>query len=250
MKILILAAGEGNRLKPLTEKIPKCMVKFKGKPIIDYILETCYNSGITDVTIVNGYKKDVLEKHLNNQNIKFLTNEKYNTTNMVSTLFCAKKFLTDDVIISYSDIIFNKEILKSLISSKDDFSVVVDKEWKKLWSLRMEDILSDLETLKIKGNKITEIGKKPKCYDNIEGQYIGLIKISKGVINKVIKYYEDLDKTRLYDGKDYDNMYMTSFIQMVIENLMDVSPIYTMGGWIEIDSIEDLNAYNKTEIEF
>lgn len=248
--MIILAAGEGSRLRPLTKNIPKCMVKFKGKPMIDYIIEASLNSEITDITIVNGYKSHVLEKHLNNQNINFITNEKYGTTNMVSTLFCAKEVLNDDVIISYSDIIYKKEILKSLILSEEDFSIIVDKEWDKLWSLRMQNPLSDLETLKIKENKIIEIGKKPKGYNNIEGQYIGLIKISKEIINKVIKYYEDLDKTRLYDGKDYDNMYMTSFIQMVIENLMDVSPVYTNGGWIEIDSIDDLDAYNRTKIKF
>lgn len=250
MKMIILAAGEGSRLRPLTKNIPKCMVKFKGKPMIDYIIEASLNSEITDITIVNGYKSHVLEKHLNNQNINFITNEKYGKTNMVSSLFCAKEVLNDDVIISYSDIIYKKEILKSLILSEEDFSIIVDKEWDKLWSIRMQNPLSDLETLKIKENKIIEIGKKPKGYNNIEGQYIGLIKISKEVINKVIKYYEDLDKTRLYDGKDYDNMYMTSFIQMVIENLMDVSPVYTNGGWIEIDSIDDLDAYNRIKIKF
>ena len=108
--MIILAAGEGSRLRPLTENIPKCMVKFKGKPIIDYIIEATYNSEITDITIVNGYKSHVLEKYLNNESINFLTNEKYSTSNMVSTLFCAKKFLNDDIIISYSDIIYKKEI--------------------------------------------------------------------------------------------------------------------------------------------
>lgn len=248
--MIILAAGEGTRLRPLTENIPKCMVKFKGKPIIEYILEAAYNSGITDVTIVDGYKSDVLQKHLNNKRVNFLTNKKYETTNMLSTLFCAKKIMNDDIIISYADIIYKKEILESLIAAKNFFNVVIDTEWKKLWSLRMEDPLSDLETLKIKDNKIIELGKKTNSYDNIEGQYIGLIKISKEVINKVIRYYENLNKSVLYDGKDYANMYMTSFIQMIIDNLMDVNPIFTRGGWIEIDSIEDLNTYNKTEIEF
>jgi 3'(2'),5'-bisphosphate nucleotidase len=250
MKMIILAAGEGTRLRPLTENMPKCMVKFKGKPIIEYILEVACNSGITDVTIVDGYKSNVLQKHLKNKGVNFLTNEKYETTNMLSSLFCAKKIMNDDIIISYADIIYKKEILESLIASKDFFNVVIDKEWKKLWSLRMEDPLSDLETLKIKDNKIIELGKKTKSYDNIEGQYIGLIKISKKVIDKVVKYYDNLNKSLIYDGKDFNNMYMTSFIQMIIDNLMDVNPIFTRGGWIEIDSIEDLNAYNKTEIEF
>jgi choline kinase len=250
MKMIILAAGEGTRLRPLTENMPKCMVKFKGKPIIEYILEVACNSRITDVTIVDGYKSNVLQKHLKNKGVNFLTNEKYETTNMLSSLFCAKKIMNDDIIISYADIIYKKEILESLIASKDFFNVVIDKEWKKLWSLRMEDPLSDLETLKIKDNKIIELGKKTKSYDNIEGQYIGLIKISKKVIDKVVKYYDNLNKSLIYDGKDFNNMYMTSFIQMIIDNLMDVNPIFTRGGWIEIDSIEDLNAYNKTEIEF
>ena len=248
--MIILAAGEGTRLRPLTENIPKCMVKFKGKPIIEYILEAAYNSGINDVTIVDGYKSDVLQKHLRSEEVNFITNKKYKTTNMMFSLFCAKKIMNDDIIISYSDIIYKKEILESLIASKYFFNVVIDKDWKKLWSLRMEDPLSDLETLKIKDNKIIELGKKTNSYDNIEGQYIGLIKISKEVIKKVIRYYENLNKLVLYDGKDYANMYLTTFIQMIIDNLMDVNPISTRGGWIEIDSIEDLNAYNKTEIEF
>ena len=167
MKMIILAAGEGTRLRPLTENIPKCMVKFKGKPIIEYILEAAYNSGITDVTIVDGYKSDVLQKHLNNKRVNFLTNKKYETTNMLSTLFCAKKIMNDDIIISYADIIYKKEILESLIAAKNFFNVVIDTEWKKLWSLRMEDPLSDLETLKIKDNKIIELGKKTNSYDNI-----------------------------------------------------------------------------------
>ena len=248
MKMIILAAGQGTRLKPLTNDKPKCMVEFKGKPIIDYILNATYDCGIKDVTIVNGYKKEILEEYLVNYNLKFYTNNEYDKTNMVSTLFCATDFMNDDIIISYADIIFKKEVLNKLIKSKEDFSVVIDKRWKELWSLRMEDPLSDLETLKIKDDKITELGKKPKTYDDIEGQYIGLIKISKSVINKVIKFYNSLERNKLYDGKDFDNMFMTSFIQIIIDDLMDVTPTYIEGGWIEIDSVEDLKVYNDKDI--
>lgn len=248
MKMIILAAGEGSRLRPLTNDKPKCMVEFNGKPIVDYILKATYECGIKDITIVNGYKGNVLEKHLANEELKFCTNDKFDKTNMVSTLFCAKDFMDDDIIISYADIIYKKEVLEKLILSDDDFSVVVDTDWKELWSIRMEDPLSDLETLKINNGKIIEIGKKPKNYGDIEGQYIGLIKISKSVINRVINYYETLDKNKIYDGKDYDNMYMTSLIQLIIDNLMDVNPIYIKGGWIEIDSVKDLNVYNDKNI--
>ncbi len=144
---------------------------------------------------------------------------------MVSTLFCAKEFMNDELIISYADIVYKKEVLEKLINSKDDFSVVVDREWRSLWSKRMENPLSDAETLKIKDGKIVELGKKPKSYNEIEGQYIGLIKISKRVLPKIIEFYENLNIDDIYDGKDFDNMYMTSFIQLVIDNLLDIKPI-------------------------
>ncbi|MDP3265871.1 MAG: phosphocholine cytidylyltransferase family protein [Sulfuricurvum sp.] len=243
MKMIILAAGQGTRLRPLTNDKPKCMVEYNNKPIIDYILETAKVCNIKNIAIVNGYKQEVLEEYLKDQGCTFFTNTNFDKTNMVSTLFCAKEFMDDDLIISYADIIYKKEILQKLISSEEEFSVVVDKGWRELWSLRMDNPLDDAETLKIKDGNIIELGKKANSYDEIEGQYIGLIKISKNTINKVIAYYDSLDKKQLYDAKDYDNMYMTSLVQLIIDNLMNVKPVLINGGWIEIDSTEDLIAY-------
>ena len=113
----------------------------------------------------------------------------------------------------------------------------------------MENPLEDAETLKIANGNIIELGKKPQNYEDIDGQYIGLVKISKSIIRKVVKYYESLDKDTVYDGKDFKNMYMTSFIQMIIDNLVNVKPIYINGGWIEIDCIEDLNSYRDYNYE-
>ena len=82
---------------------------------------------------------------------------------MVSTLFNAKEFMDDDIIISYADIIYKKEVLEKLIASSADFSVVVDEAWKNLWSLRMENPLEDAETLKIvDGNIVELIGPTPE----------------------------------------------------------------------------------------
>ena len=71
----------------------------------------------------------------------------------------------------------------------------------------MENPLDDAETLKIYKGNIIEIGKKTNTYKDIEGQYIGLIKISKKILKKIIKFYDNLDRNSLYDGKNFDNMY-------------------------------------------
>ena len=76
-----------------------------------------------------------------------------------------------------------------------------------------------------------------------------LIKISKRVIKTIINYYESLDRKKTYDGQNFDNMYMTSFIQMIIENLLDVQPVFIDGGWLEIDSLKDIEVYDKIGIQ-
>lgn len=249
MKTIIVAAGQGTRLRPLTDNMPKCMVPFRNKPIIDYIIEVLNSCNISDIVVIDGYKKEVLENHLKGKNIKFYTNEKFESTNMVATLFCAENEMNEDIIISYADIIYKKEVFEKLLNSKADFSIVVDKDWKQLWQLRMNNPLNDAETMKIdKNDNIIELGKKPKNYDEIQGQYIGLLKISKRILPKVKEFYNSLDKKAIYDTKTFDNMFMTSFIQLLIDNIIPAKAIYINGGWVEIDSNEDLAIYEVSEL--
>ena len=242
MKLIVLAAGKGERLRPLTNDRPKCMVEYKKKPIIDYIIKCAKDCKIKDIAVVGGYKKKILQSYLKDSNIVFYKNNNYNKTNMVATLFCAEDFMDDDLVISYADIVYKKDILKKLINNKNDFSLIIDRKWKDLWTQRMDDPLKDAETLKIKKKYIIEIGKKPKSYNDIHGQYIGLIKISKNILKKVITIYKKLDRNDEYDNQNFNNMYMTTFIQRIINNSIKAKPIFVDGGWVEIDSIKDLSS--------
>lgn len=239
MRVIILAAGQGTRLRPLTNDRPKCMVELDGKPLIEYQLDLFKKFNIKDINIVTGY----LEDKINFNGTKKFYNPNFETTNMVSTLFCAKELFdgADDILISYGDIIFNDSVFDAIEKANDKINVVVDKQWKKYWEARMDDPLRDVETLKIdKDGNIKELGKKPNSYDDIEGQYIGLIKIRKDMVVKVKEYYANLNKDLIYDVKDYENMYMTSFLQMLADSLIPLTPIYINNGWIEVDEPSDL----------
>jgi len=247
MKVIILAAGMGKRLQSLTKNQPKCMVEYKGKRIIDYTLESTKHYNLKNISIVTGYKNKVLEKYINDDNIKFYYNKNYKKTNMVYSLFCAEKEMNDDIIISYGDIIYDKKIFGKLLKSKGDFVVIIDKNWKKLWKIRMKNPLDDAETLKLdKKGYIREIGRTPKSYKDIEAQYVGLIKISKNAIPKVKKYYHRIRKNKKISGKDPLKIDMTGFIQLIIENLMPVKSEKINGGWIEIDTLKDLKSYERS----
>lgn len=248
MKAIILAAGTGTRLKPLTDEKPKCMVPWKGRPLIDHILDAMEQAGIKDTVIVDGAYKEVMREHLKGRPVRFCTNPRFAESNMVVSLFCAESEMNDDIIISYADIIYTPEIIKKLMQSTADVAVVVDKDWRKLWELRMSDPLADAETMKLdaKGN-IKELGKKPKGFEEIEGQYMGLIKFSGRMMSKIKAFYASLDRQAIYDGKKFDSMFMTSFLQLIIDRLSPIQAVFINGGWLEIDNLQDLKAYEKLD---
>lgn len=238
MKAIILAAGQGARLRPLTDDRPKCMVEYQGKPLIEHVVRALRTNAINDIVAVRGYKPEALRC----AGVRFYDNPRYASTNMVSTLFCAERELDGDTIISYSDIVYAPSIIESLLAADAEFAVVIDRDWRRLWQERMDDPLDDAETLRLDPDgRILELGKKARSYEDIEGQYIGLLKIAASAWPKLRAFYHRLDRHGMYDGKDFDNMYMTSFVQAVIDRLMPVTAVPIQGGWLEIDVPSDLS---------
>jgi choline kinase len=219
------------------------MVPFFGIPLIERQLKTFNSAGINDITIVGGYKAE----SLNVLNLNKVLNKKFAVTNMVFTLFCAEKAIkaNEDLIISYGDILFEPKVLSALISSDAAISVIVDRAWLSLWSERMVNPLDDAETLKLDGDRIIEIGRKPTSYSDIQGQYIGLVKVSAEYVNDFISTWHAMDKNVKYDGEDFDNMYMTSFIQYLIDSGWDIRAAFIDSGWLEVDTVEDLQCYER-----
>ena len=234
MILLILASGSGERLKHKTKKIPKCLVKVNGKPIIEYmdIFINCFEK----VYIVAGYKSNKIRKFFKNKNVVVIYNKNYNKTNMVHSIFCASKYIKDDVVISYSDIIFDYSIFKLL--KKKVTLMPIKKDWLQIWKKRMshEEIKKDAEDLVIRRNKLISIGNKinkilPKY------QFMGLIKIIYKDLLKMKKFYIKLNNKKI----DF-----TSFINlMLLKNKISINCIKTNKFWHEIDTYRDLILANK-----
>ena len=241
MKGIILAAGQGVRLRPLTDDRPKCMVEYQGRPLIDHQLETLTACGLSPLVIVAGYCAAVLEEHVRDYRPRMVINPEYATTNMVHSLFCAETEMQGDLIISYSDIVYTPDIVQALVESPADLAITVDTAWRELWQRRMEDPLADAETLQLDSrDRVLDLGKKPRSYDEIQGQYMGLIKISSPIVNRVRELYHALDRTALYDGKPFAQMYMTTFLRQLIQSGIPCQAVKVHGGWLEIDAPSDL----------
>ena len=230
-KALILAAGRGTRLAPLTDNKPKCLVELNGMSLLGRQIATLWESGITDVTVIGGYRIECIKS----TGVPTVVNGAYASSNMVFTLFCASHLMADadDLIVSYGDIVYEPRVLKALLSCDAPVCVSVDKEWRRYWNLRMDDPLADAETLKVDtSGRLLELGKKPRDYGEIQAQYMGLFKVSQDFVPKFIEAYEALNPEGPYDGLSRKQMYMTSFLQHLIDTGWMVQSVSVANGWL------------------
>lgn len=242
MIAVILAAGQGSRLRPLTNDIPKCLVPVRGKPLLEHILDSLRAGGVDRIAIVTGYRAETIRKY----GLIERHNPDYDRTNMVTSLFRAADLMTDDLLVVYGDILFKPEYIRALAKETASVALAVNTRWRQLWDLRMENPLDDAETLKIDAfGNVIELGKKAKNYDEIQGQYTGLIRFSAAVAKQLPDFHDSLDQTALYDGRDFNNMFMTTFLTKIIDRLVPVKAVPVDGGWAEIDSPEDINVVER-----
>lgn len=247
-RAIILAAGEGTRLRPLTLDRPKCLVPLAGRPLLEWQVDALRAAGIDDITIVTGYRADQIEA-LGHPTAH---NDRYDATNMVASLMCARDRLdgADDVIIAYGDLVYEPVVVEALVAAKAPAAITVDRSWQRLWELRMDDPLADAETLRIGGDgNVVELGRKPTSLDEIEGQYMGLIGLRADFVPRFVASYDELDPAGPYEGRDRDNMYMTSFLQHLIDHVGPLTAVTVDGGWLEVDTTDDLEIYESLHEE-
>ncbi len=237
LKAIILAAGEGTRLRPYTLDRPKCLVEVDGLSLLDRQLAVLASEAIHPIVLIGGYRAEMLKR----PDIELRINPRYAETNMVWTLFCAEDDLEGDVLLCYGDIVYSREILQALLKSKADIAVAIDLDWEPYWRARNENPLDDAETLKLTTDgRILEIGQKPKSLAEIEGQYMGLMKFSAKGIQLLKKVFHEAKSAGFLRGKPLEKAYMTDLLQAMIglHYRLDAVPVH--GGWVEVDTVDDL----------
>jgi len=244
MRLIILAAGQGTRLRPLTDTRPKCLVELNGLSLLDWQVQTARKVGIEDIIIVGGYMAEQLAR----PGVKVILNPEFATTNMVYTLFCVESEFGDGFVLSYGDIAYSHHVLQRLLNHTAQISVVVDRLWRDYWELRFEDPLKDAESLRIDADgNIQSIGQIENQIDRIEAQYIGLMAFRNSGVDVLRQTY---DVARQADrageipfnsGRSLRQLFMTDLLQGMINMGYPVKPVPVDGEWVEIDSLHDLD---------
>jgi choline kinase len=232
-RAIILAAGRGSRMKEHTKEKPKCLNVLANDTLLNWQLNSLKGAGVDEVTVINGYKANLIEG-----DFKTVTNNRWNETNMVASLFCASSS-KKDTIISYSDIVYKSDHIIALKESEGDVVITADLKWKKLWELRFEDPLEDAETFKSSGNVLKHIGGKTNDISEVEAQYMGLLKLTEVGWKNMKEVYDS------FPNNKKDNLDMTSIINHLLDRNIEVNIVFVNGGWCESDSYSDIEVYEK-----
>jgi len=231
MKAVVLCAGRGGRLYPLTKDGPKCLLRFGEKTVLECCLENLKSAGILDVVLVTGYKTDAVEtlvKEKDYQRVSFVFNEKYAVTNTAYSLNLALKKMDADFILINGDVLFDRAILEGLLKHPAGNCIAVDP-----------DIPLDAEEIKVKAAdcRVEKISKEVDPRQSL-GEAIGLYKISRGLIRELSRIYDDLERR----GENHH------FFEKGVETICQRSAgdgrsfgifLTDHRPWVEIDTVED-----------
>lgn len=226
MKALILAAGFGSRLAPLTDNLPKSLLEVNGKPILFKQIDNLLENGITDITIVSGYKADVLETRVlaSYPNVKIVESKDYATTNnMYSAYLGIKSMGVGEMLMMNADVFFDSSVIKSLLNCKHKNAIVVDI------GRYNEESMKVIE----KEGRLIEISKVITEEDAF-GCSIDVYKFSKegadAFLNKCIDYIE-----KQKELKKWSEVALNDVLKEV-----EFKACPLEGRWFEIDNHEDL----------
>lgn len=189
MKAIIVAEGPGTRLMPFTEDKPKCMLEVGGKTILQTILEASREKGINDIVVVKGYKKDVIDY----PKIRYYYNPNYMKSNILTSLFCAEREMKDGFVFSYSDILYDASIVRKLLQSKEDISIVVDTDWapeyvESMWLMLQQEEPDDYVIATGESHSVKELVEI--AFDIVGLDYQRYVKVDK-------RFFRPLDVPRL-----------------------------------------------------
>jgi len=231
MKAVILAAGQGTRIRSVHGEHPKCLIEVDDTTILDHQLDALSMAGINEVAIVVGYEKEQIINHVMSrkssgiQRIHFIENPSFALTNNIYSLWLALEWLRgDSFIVLNADVIFDAEILDVAVRSEAPISMIVDPSWRD-------------ETMKviIHGDRVIEMSKKISR-EQFSGTYIGITKFSKTMQKQ---FFEKMN-TLISAGRVND--FFNIAVQELVDEGVHVGYTITDGlAWAEIDDPIDLS---------
>jgi L-glutamine-phosphate cytidylyltransferase len=240
IRVIILAAGLGARLKEHTAEKPKCLLEFGKKTLLQRQLDSYAANGIHDIHLVRGY----MGEKIRYEGITFHDNPQFRDNNILNSLFYAESALEGNVIVAYSDILFEPHVVAQLLKSDHDISIVTDIDWRGRYLGRYDHPIEEAENVIFDHqHNVLRIGKNLSEHYGVHSEFIGMMKFTpsgaeafKSSFRRAKSLYWDKPFQR---APVFEKAYLTDMIQEMADRGVLTHCVTIERGWKEVDTVED-----------
>ena len=246
-KAIILAASRGKELGELTETMPKAMVKIGDRPLLEQIVRNYGASGVSAISVVRGYRKETVDV----SGVTYVDNDNYASTGELVSLGLALDALegnSEDLVVSYGDVIFRRYILDALLEASDDFVIVVDANWQESAN---RERAADYVTCSMPNSRqtfyksvwLTQMGEELNSGE-IHGEWVGMVKVSRKAVPRFANAVKSIVEQADGAGQSAKMLYL---FNELVSSGEKVRVLYTTGHWLDVDSVQDVVAASSFE---
>ncbi len=242
MKAIIIGAGRGRRMMPETRDLPKCMLAgFDGRRVLDWILDALRAAGIDEIVFVGGFRMNAIRKAY--PDLRFIRNSLWRHNNILESLMCASEDLDRPIVVSYSDILYEADVVKRLVATDADVALATDPDWRRRYTGRSLHPEGEAEKTAVSGGYVCDIGKHLDAHA-VQGEFIGLSYFSaRAAVEMRLRYVALKNSARnspFHSSRSLRQAYLTDMIKELIESGLKVKPVPVLGMWDELDTPEDV----------
>jgi choline kinase len=248
MRPIVIGAGRGSRLGSETDDLPKALVPVMGRPMLDWILEALGTAGFapSDVVFIAGYRADVVRARY--PRFTFVENRDWEKNNILASLLCAREHLGAGFVSTYADIVYRGSTVKKLVDAPEDKVLACDTDWRRRYVDRSRHPESDAEKMRAERARIVELSRRIPS-ESASGEFIGVAKFTAGGARELLDAFDAARSVwagRAWrEGRTFERAYLIDLFQDMVERGSAFHRVDTFGGYMEIDTQEDLACAEK-----
>jgi choline kinase len=245
---VIIAAGRGSRLRSETDDIPKTLVEVMGRPMLEWILEAFASAGLArkDVVFVCGYRADVIKARY--PDFTYVTNHDWQNNNILLSLLMAREYLSGGFVSTYGDIVYEGAVVQKLVKSPAEIALGCDTAWRRRYVGRTEHPETDAEKLRAEGQRVVELSRTIPS-EQANGEFIGVMKQSAAGAAEFLRAFDLAERRygggQFREGRSFQKAYIIDLLAEMLEQGSEMQREDTRGGYMEIDTVQDLSMAEK-----
>ncbi len=218
----------------------------QNKRVLDYILDAITFAGIDDIIFIGGYHIEKVERAY--PHLRFYNNIEWENNNILESLMYAAPEMDTDVVVSYSDIVFARDLVQKIIANDDAAVLVIDRGWRQRYMGRTLHPESQAEKVIVEKGRVIEIGKHLPS-EGAYGEFIGLAKFNHKTARLMRDRYHEIRDHYLtrpfHHAPNIRMAYLTDMLQELIILGIQMIPVDIWADWAELDTPQDLEYARK-----